>query len=103
MSTEPVNGRSDGRLPGGRFGPGNKAALGNPNNRRMHELRAALLDAATPEQTAAIIRKMGEQAAAGDVPSARVYLDYVCGKPVQALELSGPDGEPLGGDLATLR
>jgi hypothetical protein len=41
---------------------------------------------------------MGELALAGDITAARLYLEYCVGRPVQALELSGPDGEKLGGD-----
>jgi hypothetical protein len=69
----------------------------------MHQLRAAMLDAATPERVAEVVMKLGDQAAAGDVASAKIYLDHVCGKPVQALSLANPDGSPLGGDLAVLQ
>jgi hypothetical protein len=85
-----VNHRSDGR-----FAPGNKAGQGNVNNKRMSRLRTALLAAASPEQVQQVIRKLGEQAIAGDVAAARVYLDHVVGKPPQAIELGGLHVEPL--------
>jgi hypothetical protein len=62
---------------------------GNPNALKMHRLRAALLDAVTPEQVAQVISKLAEQATAGDVPSAKVFLEHVCGRPLQAIEVSG--------------
>jgi hypothetical protein len=98
-----VKGRCDGRLPDGRFGPNNKASLENANNRRMQALRKALLDATTPAQVQTVGARLYEQAAAGDVPSARVWLDHVIGKPVQAVEVSGADGEPLGISLHELQ
>jgi hypothetical protein len=36
-----------------------------------------------------------EMAIGGDVAAAKVWLDHVVGKPVQAVELSGPDGAAL--------
>jgi hypothetical protein len=84
-----------GRLPSGRFALGNRLSPGNPKARRMHELRSRLLAAAAPEAVVKVIRRMGELAEAGDVAAARLYLEYTTGKPVQALEVSGPDGEAL--------
>ena len=91
MSTDNV--RSDGpRLPNGRFNLGNKEALGNPNNRRMHELRKALLDAIGPEKIKAIGDKLCLLAEAGDVAAARLIFEYVLGRPPQPIELTGEDG-----------
>src|SRR4051794_15732551 len=93
-----------GRGKDGAFGKGNQFGRGgNPYLKRIKYLKAHLLAAATPEQIRAVIVKMGEQAAAGDVPSARVYLDHVLGKPSQAIALTDADGEPLGVDLARIR
>ena len=82
MST--VNHRSDGR-----FAPGNRAAVGNPNNKRMFELRRALLDAIEPAAIEKAIHKIADLAAGGDVAAARLLLEYGCGKPVQGIEVSG--------------
>jgi hypothetical protein len=99
MSNEQaVNHRSDGRAPNGQWAPGNRAALGNPNNRKMHQLRAALLDSAKPEDVQAVGAKLAELAKAGDVQAARVYLEHVIGKAPQSVELTGPDGSALGLD-----
>jgi hypothetical protein len=88
---------SDGRLPDGRFAAGNAIARGNPVNRRMASLRAALLDSATSEAVQAVGAKLAELARGGDVQAAKVWLDFVVGKPPQAVELTGADGEPLAG------
>lgn len=93
----------DGRLTDGRFAPGNKLARGNPQHRRMAELRAAALEEATPERVRAMVRKLMALALGGDVPAARLALEYTLGKPPQALELSGPDGGPLGADWEAVR
>jgi hypothetical protein len=88
--------------PDGRFAPGNRASRGNPLARRMFQLRRSLLDAADPEAVARVGRKLAALAEAGDVQAAKVWLDYVVGRPAQAVELSGPAGEPLGVDLGGL-
>jgi hypothetical protein len=68
----------------------------------MQELRQAILDAVTVDQVKAVIDKLRELAGDGDVAAARVFLEHVIGKPVQALELSGPEGESLGVEMVTL-
>jgi hypothetical protein len=103
-----------GRDQGGRFAPGNAIASGNPNSRKMFELRKALLDSdmASPAAVQAVFHRLLKKALGdpkaddddgGDLAAMRVYLDFTIGRPVQAVELSGPDGEPLGGDLARVR
>jgi hypothetical protein len=86
---------SNGRHVDGRFTPGNAIGKGNPGNRRQRELRAALIEAATPEKVKAVEESLHELAVGGDVAAAKVWLDHVVGKPVQAVELSGPDGQAL--------
>jgi hypothetical protein len=85
-----------GRMERGRFAPGNKIASGNLNAKKMHEYRQALLEAGDVATLAGIFRKLGELAMAGDTTAAKIYIEYLCGRPIQALELSGPDSEPLG-------
>lgn len=103
MVDEAVNDGSDGRAEGGQFARGNKLARGNPNNRRMGELRKVLLDAVEPRHVEGVYRVMLRAALEGDIAAARVVLDYAVGKPMQAVEVSGPDGGPLGGDLGQLQ
>jgi predicted ArsR family transcriptional regulator len=61
----------------------------------MYEHRDALLNAATPDRIKTVADKLAELAADGDVQAAKVWLEYTCGRPAQALELSGPGDEPL--------
>jgi hypothetical protein len=93
---------SDGRQAGGRFGPGNSISRGNPHARRMHELRGALLADADPDAVRRVGRKLLALAENGDVAAIKIWLSYVIGQPVQAVELTGPDGGPLGVDFVRL-
>ena len=102
MST--VSSGPNGRAQGGRFAPGNSFARGNPNARRQHELRAALLEAATDADVQEVGRTLAGLAKGGDVQAAKVWLDFVCGRPPAAVELTGADGGPLVGiDWARLQ
>lgn len=96
----------------GRFTVGNREARGNPNARKMFELRRVLLDApaASPNLVEAVFTRLCRMALgepAEDIPpdleAMKLYLAYTVGRPMQAVEISGPDGEPLGGDFAALR
>jgi hypothetical protein len=62
--------------------------------------RRELLEAATPEQVRAVMAKLYEMAVGGDVAAAKVWLSHIVGLPKQAVEISGPDGESIGPDLA---
>jgi hypothetical protein len=93
----PIDPNANGRVPGGRFAPGHTYSRG-PRHTRMAALRAALLDSATPEDVRAVGTKLAELARGGDVQAAKVWLDFVVGKPPQAVELTGADGESLGLD-----
>ena len=87
---------SNGRDNLGRFGAGNAHGKGHAGHKRMAELRGAVLEAATPEVVSAITKKLAMLALQeGDVAAARLVLEYSCGKPIQGIELSGPEGEPL--------
>jgi hypothetical protein len=97
MSDAPINPTRNGRHPDGRFNYGHKFARGNPVHRRMAALRGALLDATTPEDVKAVGAKLAELAKGGDVQAAKVWLDAVIGRPVQAVALTDADGEPLAG------
>ena len=86
---------NNGRDDFGRFAKGNAIAAGNPMNLRMRELRRSLLDCATADHMREIFDSLMESARAGDTAAARVLLEYLTGKPVQAVDLSGPDGTAL--------
>jgi hypothetical protein len=80
---------------GHRFEKGNRFGKGNPLARRQHEHRMQFLDAVHPETIPALARKLQHDALKGDEFAVRVLLDYCLAKPAQAVELSGPEGEPL--------
>lgn len=81
---------------GHRFAKGNRMGRGNPNARRIHELRVKFLDAIHPDTIPALARQLQAAALRGDMDATKLLFDYCLGKPSQAVELSGPDGEPLG-------
>jgi hypothetical protein len=80
-------------LPGSRLAAGNRGA--NPTARRMNELRRALTEAATDDDIRDLYRSLLASAKGGDTQAARVLLEYLCGKPVATVEVSGPDGSSL--------
>lgn len=101
------NGRAKGHMPNGKFAPSNSCSPGNPNARKMFELRRAILDssAASPEAIRAAFSRLFRRAvgrnedkdgSSVDMEAMKLYLSYSVGRPIQAVELSGPDGEPLG-------
>src|SRR5262245_40646846 len=71
----------DGR---GRFVPRNPGGPGNPFARQVAALRQAVLNAVTPADIQAVMRKLIEVAAAGSMPAARLLLGYAIGKPQPA-------------------
>jgi hypothetical protein len=99
-----VSNGEPGRLGNGTFGPKNTFGRGgNPYHRRIHQLRGKLLECATDDELVRIMRTLGDLAVGGDVAAARLWLEYTLGKAPQAIQLSGPDGEPIGGDLSRVR
>lgn len=89
-------GENNGRDARGYFAAGNKFSKGNLGNARMKELRRALLECGTPERVAAVEKTLYQAAVGGDVAAIRVWLEHMVGKPVQAVEVSGPDGSAIG-------
>lgn len=82
---------------GHRFEKGNRFGKGNPTARKMHELRMQFLDAVHPDTIPALARGLQVKALKeGDEFAIQTLLSYCLGKPTGAIELSGPDGEPLG-------
>lgn len=86
---------NNGRDIRGFFTAGNTIGRGNPSNKRMAALRRALWDCGTPERVAAIEKTLYEAAVGGDVAAIKVWLEHMVGKPIQALEVSGPEGQTL--------
>jgi hypothetical protein len=81
---------ANGRHPDGRFARGNGFGLGNPFYRKQAEFRRAALELFTPEDVMSLLRVMLALGRQGDVAAAKVFLEYVVGKPHQAPD---PDRE----------
>jgi hypothetical protein len=86
----------NGRSLDGRFGRGNKAAAGNPRNRRTRQLRREWLAAVTLKDLRRVSDNLLKASDNGDVLASRVWLEFVLGKPVQGIEVSDQDGQPMG-------
>lgn len=72
----------------GRFQPGNKAAVGHQT--RSMKLRAAMLEAVTDEDMAAVIAKLVELAKGGDLKAIEMLLNRTIGRP-----LASPVNDPF--------
>jgi hypothetical protein len=69
---------------GGRSAAGNRAAVGNPFNRRCARLRGLLMDAVTDDDVRAIARRLVGAARRGDTAAAKLFFAYLMGKPTAA-------------------
>ena len=77
----------------GRFAIGNGGGPGNPFARQTAALHKALLDKVTVEEIGAIADKLLELAKAGNLAAAKLLLQYVIGKPAQAVQPDNLDIE----------
>jgi hypothetical protein len=85
-----------GRSPiDGRFTQGNRGGPGNPNARKVYELRRSLLDATTDVMVKEVWSRVRTQALDGCVASQKLFLEMTCGKATQPIEISGPDHGPI--------
>jgi hypothetical protein len=84
-------GSAAGRASNGLFLPGNKIASGNPQAKRMAELRKAAREAITPEEIGQLMRTYLQMALAGDVQAGKLVLEYTLGRPVQAVQIDDAD------------
>ena len=80
--TGPIAGHRDLK---GRWQQGNKAARGNPLAKQVQAIRVALVSAVTPKDIQAVIRRLLQQAKAGDVASAKIIFERAVG-PAEALD-----------------
>lgn len=80
-----------GRAPDGRFGPGWRGGPGNPQAKKTATLRRAMYAAVSARDIRAIVKKLLEEAQAGDTAAARLILTYSLGEPqpVDVLERLG--------------
>src|SRR5262249_34989491 len=91
----PLTSAGSGRDANGRFSHGNKAGRGNPLNRKVQQLRNALLAAVKKQDFREVAAALLEKAKGGDVAATRGLFDRLLGKPQQALMVSDGDGKPL--------
>ena len=70
----------------GRFKVGNAGGPGTPFARQVAALRKALLATVQPEDIAAIVQALLEQAKKGNVQAAKLVLAYTVGKPEKAAD-----------------
>jgi hypothetical protein len=75
---------ANGRGSDGRFTQGNRFGPGNPFYRKQAEFRRAVLELFTPEDVMSLLRVMLALGCNGDVAAAKVFLEYVVGKPHKA-------------------
>jgi hypothetical protein len=87
--------RHGDRDTGGRFVRGNSVGLGNPAHKRMRQLRQQFLDCVDDQAVQEVTATLIEMAKGGDTQAMRIFYEWTIGRPPQAVELSGPDGEPL--------
>jgi hypothetical protein len=87
----------EGRTPNGRFAQGNQLAKGNPNDKRMFDLKRIALGAVSDDDMRGIIGAMVREAKAGDVAAARPVREFTLGKaPVQVkLDLEDRESGPV--------
>jgi hypothetical protein len=82
----PMDDAHEGRDARGRFAVGNAGGPGNPFARQVAQLRRVLVDAFTEQDMQRVARQLIEQAAAGDIPSARLLFSYTLGQPAAPVD-----------------
>ncbi len=89
----------------GRFVKGHAPGPGRPPAASVHEHRAALVNAVTPDDIRAVARMLVDRALEGDVAAAKLLMERVFGPPIAAdvLERIAELEAVLGGDLGELR
>jgi hypothetical protein len=71
----------NGRASNGQFGPHNTFARGNPANRKLAAARRLVMDAVSDDELVALVRKMYQDAVAGDAAARQLLLAYLVGRP----------------------
>ena len=84
MNESPIAPSGNGRDVRGRFTKGNPGGSGNPFARRVAALRSTLIREVTRDDIRAIVRKLIEQARAGDIAAAKEVLLRTLGRPVES-------------------
>lgn len=101
MALTPRPDPTTGRDTRGLFAPGNTYAKGHAGGpKRAAELRRIFRDCMLEQDVKDLFASLLKQALGGDVAAARVLLDRAMDRPMQAVEISGPEGRAL--DLTTI-
>ena len=79
-----TNGSNGERNPDGTFAKGNSGGPGNPHAARIAKLRAALIEAVTPEDITAIVKRLISEARDGDLTAVKIVFERTLGKPLEA-------------------
>ena len=99
MANPPSPTAPNGRSAGGRFGPGNRCARGNPHARRVARLRAELLRAVEPQDLRDVVAALLAKAKAGEIAAVRELLQRLLGPPV-GLDL--PTEQPVSREASRI-
>jgi hypothetical protein len=75
-----------GRTADGCFAKNNQGGPGNPYNRRVAELRQAMLETIRPEDLQEVLAAVLFKAKTGDLAAAKLLLAYTIGKPGQSVD-----------------
>src|SRR5215203_3059716 len=86
MINQPSTNGSNGRSAGGKFAKGNPGGPGNPHARHAAKLRSALFRSVKPTDLREVVKKLLEQAKAGEIASIKELLQRVLGPP-EAVDL----------------
>lgn len=97
MHSSPSITGHDGRDGSGRFSKGNRHGGGNPIAKRVHRYRQAIVKAESAENVVKVIAKLRDDAMNAETvrdraTAAKVYLEYVVGKPADLAPASGDGG-----------
>lgn len=92
---EPLDSAINGQDEKGRFAPGNKLGRGNPQAKRMADLRKVFLSAVTEIKVQALEKKLYEMAIEGDIAAFRLYYEYAFGKSPGAVVERDDERAPL--------
>lgn len=74
---------------------GKRPGSGRKSKAEELGLKALLDECWTPAARRACVRKLSKLAAKGDLKAIELLMAYTFGKPRQAVDLAGADGEPL--------
>jgi hypothetical protein len=88
-----TNGTANGRDQRGRFVKGNPGGPGDPFNRKVAALRAALLAAVTEQDVQDVLAAMREKAKKGSEAAAKLYLAYTVGRPADTVNPDDMDAD----------